>query len=1136
MSQEFRTATKFAGLATYPNSLSDVQPGSLQIADNVVVDKPGTVSSRPGQRVYATNNGGFGDTIPTRLFQVGEQLYGGFSNNGRPDADLTIQRIVAGSAQPAVVSGIDSITPPPGNAAHSVETRNVALVSTRNFIAKVVPDPANVTSGTLQPAGIPYGLDLQPSLTAPAAGTQGFLAGGYATAYRAVFGATDGQGNTVLGAPSPSVQLENPTFEQSAINAYDPTYGTANYFTVNLPFTPSNPGNVGPYDCYVVQGGTVLAAQLTVLAGASVARIILRDPAVFLGPSGTTLSVVLTANVVSVAAGPPAVLTFSNLDPRILKPTAGSFTPVVYSPVNTAQPGNTSGASVLSTLDTSTATATACTTVSGTWADGTVGIVVPVTMGTIAQSDTILLTTTTLKVGDVLTLPGVTVPVTVTAVPAASVYTLDSFPTGLLIDATYFTVTVGRPKNVTLTATVPIGIQNLTSTTGYSCFMQLYRSGTQAPILSSGITAATDNMQLAYEATIGTSVTQVTIVDIAPDATLGTDLYTAPRQGGAISAKYPPPVASDVCIYESTLLLGDCYLPAALDSQLLGVSTSISASLRALQPGDVIQIVANGVTFTFTAISGGVPTANQFLIVTGTGSITNDIYRTVLNLSQAVNRKFIAPTVPPATPTTEAVTLLSTSALGSMGGNFRVQTSNGLGTFNIMYVPANGQPSPFTTALNGSEIEPTRQQNVLYYSQPSEPEAVPLLNFIPVGQSNTQIQRILPVPGACIIFKPEGIYQLTGTDSSNFRITILNTTAQLLANETAVVLQSSVIAFTNQGVVTVSQGGVQITSIAINQTLLDLVQLPAFAATSFAVAHEAERRYIVWVPTTSTDTLPTQAYAYNVLTNAWTRWPIARLCGLANRADQLLYTGASAQVAIPGTPALYQETPPGSTYRYGDEAVSGTIDPLTATTIKFTPSGSVDLPSITANFPVGSALVVPVASTSIFAGVVLITSITNSGSYLTLGVASTWNFTTTTGCTLYQGVSCQFAPVPIYPDDPGTVKQFQEFEVEFENTDCPTVTAECATDFGYDTTDLSLAAVGVTVGAGYGSGTWGAFPWGTSNPNAPVFAQNARQLVPRGATRGHYWWPVISSVVACNGFHAQGLTLAWQPTASLRSR
>ena len=1154
MAETFRTGTKFAGLSTYPNNLSEAAPGSLQQADNVVVDKPGVVSPRRGQRVYATNGGEMGDTVPSRLFQVGNDLYGAFSGNGLPASDLVVQKIVAGSAQPAVVSGLGAVPPPPGNAAHSVETRNVALISTSNSVAKLVPDPTNVTSGTLAPSGVPYGLDLQPSLSAPSSATQGFLAGGFASGYQAVFGVTDAQGNTSLGAPSPIVALENPLLAggviQNPLNEYSTAVTNASQFTVTV--TGVGGGLSGPI--YVVQGSTILRAFAN-FSGANTLTIYLMDTVEYFGRAGSLVSLVLPVQISSVTAGPPPVLTYttSGPDPSALNGVSGV---TFYQPFNSAAPATPTSSTSFGNVSATTLTTITCT--NGSFNPGS-GAVIVVARVAAAQQNIVFAYSSatsgvnfTPQVNDTLVLPGSTVSPVVTASSIITIgsdtnsqqLTLSEFPSGMEIyDHTFgipnsITYSVGRPSNASISLTIPSGIQFLAGLTGYSCFVQLYRSWQQVPILDTGTTNVLQDMQLAFQRDLINTDQSVTIVDIAPDATLGTDLYTSPRQGTSTSAKYQPPVSSDICIYENTLLLADCYLPASIDSQLLGVTHSADATLRALQPGDVIEFsgVEAGTTI-FTAIASGSPTANQFVIVTGTGSVTNDIYQTVLNLSKAVNRKFITPAIPPATPFTESVTLLSTATADSQGGNFRIQTSNGLGTFAVTYVPANGQPSPFTTALDGTTINPSRQQNMLYASQPSEPEAVPLVNFLPVGQSNTQILRILPVPGACIIMKPEGFFQLIGTDISNFQITLLNTTAQLLANETAVSIQSSIMAFTNQGLVTISQGGVQITSIAINQTILDLINLPAFASSSFAVSHEAERRYILWVPTLATDTLPTQAFAYNVLTNAWVRWPIARICGLANRADQLLYTGASGQAAAPVVPAVYQETSPGTTYPYGDEAISGTISVVDATTLKFTPAGTVDTPSVVANFPDGSALVVPVVPTSIFAGVKQISGLVDHSSYITFTVDSTnWLLADTAGCSLYQGIESVFAPIPIYPDDAGTVKQFQEFEVAFENTDCPTITAQLATDFGYDTTNLSLAAIGVSVGSGYGSGTWGAFPWGTSNPSAPVFNQNARQLVTRNAARGHYWWPTISATVACNGFHCQGITLAWAPTRSLRSR
>jgi hypothetical protein len=361
---------------------------------------------------------------------------------------------------------------------------------------------------------------------------------------------------------------------------------------------------------------------------------------------------------------------------------------------------------------------------------------------------------------------------------------------------------------------------------------------------------------------------------------------------------------------------------------------------------------------------------------------------------------------------------------------------------------------------------------------------------------------------------------------------VLNTTAQLLSNESAVSLQSAVLAFTTQGVLTISPGGEQIVSLAINDELLALTQLPAFASTSFGVAHESERRYLLFSPTLSTDTLPTQAYVYNILTNAWSKWQMPRVCGLVNSADQLLYTGSANYGAVNGLRNVYQEANAGGDFNYGDEIASGTLtvnSPTSATLTGLPAQGGYNVPSSFATS--GACLVTPTGAgypTSIVAA---------SSTSVTLTFAST--ATLANGpATLYQATPVSFAPVPIGGDDADSVKQFQEFVLYLVNTTCPTVTAQAQSDFGVDNTVLPMTVFGQPTqpGIGFGAGPWGNIPWGSGPTAANIQPHPARQLVPLKAARGHVFWPTFNAQVAANFFSAQGLTLGWTLQRTLRSK
>lgn len=1103
-----------------------------------------------------------GGLVCTRLFQVNKSVYGFFTADGLPTSPGSFFRVVDtadGDTQPTCASAPWSETPnyffpPPANAVHELQTKTVQYYSTGDGIMKLLADLDGATSGTIVPAGMPFGLDTQVTLNAAPAGSLGFLQGGYATAYRVVWGNTDPQGNLTLGAPSPAVTLLNPKQTTQGL-LYFPTNGTdfasfiptAFRFKVTLPYTANTNDT---YNVSITQGGTVRQGILIVANGSAVAAVILRDSARYFGPVGTAVSVTINATILSVTAS-PQTLTFTA---GVVQSTGWAGTVTVYQPFNALTAADTSGAANVSSVVTAPTNATVTAITGTTFTPGPVGIIQACTVQT-AQLNQIYVyetavgvTVQPVQVGDNLTLSGVTGQSTVLAVALSvgthsgqniDAVTLTAFPEGLLIPGTDL-FDIYRPSNTSVSFVVPQEAYLYTAaSTGQNttAFYQVYRSYIQTQIIPGTPPQCTDVMQQCYQGELtGTSgATTISFTDIAPDATLGAEIYTSPQQpnGGILGALFQPPVASDMTLYQGSALYANAFLPATFSSELLAVSSTNMAGLAALQPGDVVRV--NGTDF--TATNSGSPTAQQFTISTGSGSITTDNTNTVINLSRQVNKFYVASTdTATALPIVgENVTLLSTSTPTDLGGNMSWRTARGVGKFTLEFIdnPTFPHNSPFVNLVSDvvSTVLPTEQQNAVYYSPQDQPEGVPLLNSIVVGAANYEVQRILPLPGSCLIFKPEGVFQLAGTTPAQYSVQALNSKAQLLSNESAVILQGSVIAFTTQGVTTITPAGVQILSLPINDTLLATSQLPAFAATAFGVAHETERRYMLWVPSTEGDMLPTQAYTYNLITSAWSRWPLARVCGLVSLNGQLLYSGSALPGAVSGEPSVYREANLAGDQRYGDEIASGTF------TVTGTRSGT--LTGLTApagtNVPVsfgpGSALVLA-------SGIAYPNGITTINA-TSVGLTFATDLTVTGGAaTLVQAVTCIFAPVPVTGDDVGEVKQFQEFTLNYVNGTCPNVSATTATDFATDATLLPLAAIGRQAAplSGWGAGAWGSFPWGSGPAVSAAQTVSARQLAPVGASRGHSFWPTVTALVAANYFGAQALTLNWTLTHSTRQR
>lgn len=185
----------------------------------------------------------------------------------------------------------------------------------------------------------------------------------------------------------------------------------------------------------------------------------------------------------------------------------------------------------------------------------------------------------------------------------------------------------------------------------------------------------------------------------------------------------------------------------------------------------------------------------------------------------------------------------------------------------------------------------TVELNAIYYSKYQQPESVPIVNKFNVGPKDKAILRILPIRTGLMIFKEDGIYQLTGTNGQ-FAINPFDSSAILLAPDSAQVLNNQVYMFSTQGVVTVSDTGVSVISRPIENSLQQVITSAYdFIPNTFGVAYEADRAYLLWTVTNTNDTVPTQCFRYNTFTTAWTRWPITKNCGTVLLNQNILYLG-----------------------------------------------------------------------------------------------------------------------------------------------------------------------------------------------------------------------------------------------------
>lgn len=434
-------------------------------------------------------------------------------------------------------------------------------------------------------------------------------------------------------------------------------------------------------------------------------------------------------------------------------------------------------------------------------------------------------------------------------------------------------------------------------------------------------------------------------VDIVDGTTTGDRLatmYAAPSRGGLTVSNYRPPVAGDIALFKRSLFFGDTRQPHQItltytaksdrtgsatgigQRTVSGTATSGNPTMTAVGSTTGVQVgmIYNNLGGGFfpnasvvTAVTASTITFDQNATGSGaeTGICIDSIEIDGITYANNVPNTFVVAVnigvdavsgdplndnggIPD--PNVYATSLLDTRD-GTSGGptteypaRLAIIRRDGADTsFEIKathggeYTPA--VPSP--TASPGLESTAETRVNAVYWSKDSQPEHVPLLNFVEIGDGSA-IQRIVPTRDAMWVFKEDGIYRLTGNGAgppATWRVDEWDLSHYLAAKKTPAVLDDVVYAWTNRGVIAVSDAGVVNISEPTIQNLLESDQRTATEATDaanadiFAFAAPITNEY--WL---SPITGNSQMYVWNTFTQSWTapRSPAAATAGIYRRA------------------------------------------------------------------------------------------------------------------------------------------------------------------------------------------------------------------------------------------------------------
>lgn len=195
------------------------------------------------------------------------------------------------------------------------------------------------------------------------------------------------------------------------------------------------------------------------------------------------------------------------------------------------------------------------------------------------------------------------------------------------------------------------------------------------------------------------------------------------------------------------------------------------------------------------------------------------------------------------------------------------------------------------STANAAASENETKPNRIYYSKLSQPEAVPVLNYFDVGDSDKQILRIFPLRDSLFVFKEEGLYRVSG-ETAPFTLALFDSTCVLTAPDTVDTNDNLIYGLMDQGVQTVSEGGVNTISRPIDNIILRLPVFSNYKTLSFGIGYGSDNSYTLWTVQRDSDESATIGFRYSSITNTWTTVDRELTCGFVNPVDDKSYHGA----------------------------------------------------------------------------------------------------------------------------------------------------------------------------------------------------------------------------------------------------
>jgi hypothetical protein len=642
-------------------------------------------------------------------------------------------------------------------------------------------------------------------------------------------------------------------------------------------------------------------------------------------------------------------------------------------------------------------------------------------------------------------------------------------------------------RDINVTAYIPTGL------TAGEHFVQFYRTA--------GSTAVpNDEMQLCYEEVLtSTHISNgyIAITDIVTDDLLGASLYTSPSQQGITQDNIQPPLASDIALYK-----GHTFYADVTSKHKFLVTLIACGGSSGLVVNDTFTIASGVTSEVYTAKSSENFTNKEFLVDTASASIAVRIDTTIRSLVNCINQK----------STLVYAYLLSTGDSDLPGKIVLEARTLGADAFTVAasrstcWSPAlSNSPGTSQTSTNDE------YKNGLMFSKYEQPEAVPTLNVFFVGSSDDRIKRIIALKESLLIFKEkDGIFRLSGQGSSSFTIELLDSTARIVAPESAVVVVNQVYVLTEAGICEVSNERTQIISQPIKNKILNLLGsalLTPTKAYSFGVGYETEGKYLFCTVANQADTSSTYQLVYDVFNSAWSEQDLDVRSGFINPVDNKLYYGAGTNDKIRAERKNFDYTD------YVDFVQTCTVSSQTGRVLTI---NGID------EFTIGDVLIQGSLEPC------YVTAVDLANSTVTIDNDQTV-VTGTADVSHFAAINCELEWAREFSGNPAGFKHYSEALFGFK-------TQYIGTGVCSFSSDINPSVVEVEIDGPDASNGWGYVAWGDGNWGGNTNPQPVRVGIPYSVARCNALSVKFANYKAYSDFELSGLSLVFNPMSTRGDR